>query len=248
MEAAKGSLRAAFDRTTRWFANLLAPLIVLTYAKDVQQAFDYLVERPVLASAFALLFLLVFSYNIAVSMRSRPREIAPQAAQSTEQRPIEGHAPELRSDDTTTAASAARRGQALLRWGAIIGSLAALILVAYVYVLVFVTGIYYVAVASAPDRPSAMREVQYLNQFLEAKGYDDLVARAHPSTATGNPWYMISIGGWHASKEAAQETLEKAKAALGAKMRSDAYIYSTENISPVRVLMIRMRRLFSGSS
>jgi hypothetical protein len=58
------ALRSAFDRATRWFGNLLAPLVIVTYAKDVQQAIDFIVARPVLTGTFALVFVAVLAYNI----------------------------------------------------------------------------------------------------------------------------------------------------------------------------------------
>jgi len=91
-----------------------------------------------------------------------------------------------------------------------------------------------------------IREVQSLNDYFAATGYSDLEARAYASTASGSPWYMISIGSWHTSREEAENTFRRAKHALGPKMRKDAYIYSTKNISPVHMLIRYVRRFFSA--
>ena len=127
-------------------------------------------------------------------------------------------------------------------WVAIVGSLIASFIVVYMYVQVFVKGIYFVAIASAPNKESAIVEIQSLNKYFSEHGYE-LRARAQASTATGSPWYMITIGNWHTSQKAAEETFEEAKKTLGSRMRSDAYIYSTETISPIRVIEGRIRLL-----
>ncbi len=226
-------VRDAFDRATRWFGNLLAPLVIITYTKDAQQAFDYLIERPLLTGSFVLIFIVILLYNVLRTVniqlsgwprwRKRPSEPQPPTADTAEPRPA----------DVPVTSS---RGRTLLRVSAIVGSLLALVLLVYAYVLVFVTGLHFVAIASAPDKASAIAEIQTLNRFFEDNGYSDLEARAHASTATGTGWYMISVGGPHTSRDAAETTFERAKKAMGMKMRTDAYIYSTKNASPTRVI------------
>jgi hypothetical protein len=236
----KHPLIHAFDRATRWFGNLLAPLVIITYAKDAGDAFNYLIERPLLTGSFILVFIIVLAYNVLrtanIQLRGRVRRTqvsAPKTVKPTRDQVEETvSTPEVETPD----APARSRGRSVLRWVAIVGSLVALALLTYAYVLVFVTGLYFVAVASAPDKASAIREIQSLNQIFEQKGRSDLEARAHASTAAGTGWYMISIGGPHTSREAAEQTFRDAKEVMGPKMRSDAYIYSTENASPTRVI------------
>lgn len=242
----KHAVRDAFDRATRWFGNLLAPLVIITFAKDAQQAFEYLIAHPALTGAFALIFAAIFAYNILRNLNIEFGGWPWRREPSTPREVRKSSAPESSAVEATAEVRERSAGRLhLLRWVAVLGSLAALAVVIYVYVLVFVTGIYFVVVASAPDKKSAISEIQSLNRFFEANGYD-LKARAHASTATGNPWYMISIDGWHTSREAAEATFREAKRALGPRMRSDAYIYSTENISPIKVLTSKVRRITSA--
>jgi len=231
----KHALRDAFDRSTRWFGNLLAPLVIIAYARDAQQALDYLIERPLLIGTFALVFIIILAYNL---LRTINIQFGgwPWRWQSARKAAAKNGAPVPSETNSTEEPVKGPRGRALLRWTAILGSLVALVLLVYVYVVVFVTGLHFVAVASAPDKASAIREIQSLNRFFKEEGYTDLEARTHASTATGIGWYMISIGGPHTSQEAAEATFRRAKQALGPRMRSDSYIYSTENTSPVRVM------------
>ncbi len=232
----KHPLRDAFDRATRWFGNLLAPLVIIAYVKDLEETIDYLIERPLLTGSLALVFILVLLYNVLRTLNIQARTwiwwrsvLARKAAPKQEM----SVPPEKNAEKESVGR---QRGRSVLRWAAILGSLVAMGLLVYVYVLVFVTGLHFVAVASAPDKASAIREIQSLNRFFKAQGYSNLEARTHASTATGSGWYMISIGGPHTSREAAEETFREAKRALGPKMRTDAYIYSTENASPLRVI------------
>jgi hypothetical protein len=237
-------VRAAFDRVTRWFGNLLAPLVIITYARDAQEAFDYLIERPLLTGSFALIFILVLAYNVLRTMdlqlgtwmwwrRRADSGAESSAASSDHQERRAAYVPQTKG-----------RTRTVLRWTAILGSLLALVLVVYAYVSVFVTGLHYVAVASAPDKASATREIRSLNRFFQETGHVELEARAHGSTASGTGWYMISVGGPHRSRGAAEATFRKAKQVMGPRMRPDAYIYSTEHASPTRVIRNRIRGLW----
>ena len=241
--ATKNPVAHAFDRTTRWFGNILAPVVIITYARDVEDALNYIMERPLITSLLIIFFIIVLLYNtwgmgrIQFSIRGRKTDdsatdLAEGSADQTIEPPQDRKRgrgfgrPQLRS---------------VLRWAAMLGSLVAVGLLTYAYVLVFVTGLYFVAVASAPDKASAIREIQSLNRYFEEKGRSDLEARAHASS--GNDWYMISIGGPHTSREDAQETFREARKVMGPKMRSDAYIYTTENVSPTRVMRNWIRGL-----
>jgi hypothetical protein len=228
----------AFDRATRWFGNLLAPLIIIAYAKDVQQAFDFVVARPALTAIFALIFVAVFAYNILKTLKIQLiRDKKIRTSQSNQHNSRIETKSEFTVTEKISRSRSPQRYYRMWGWLAIFGSLVALILMAYIYVMVFVNGLFYVVIASAPSEQSAIGEIQALNRFFELSGYSDLEARAHASTASGSPWYMISIGGWHASKEPAEATFRRAKEAMGPRMRSDTYIYSTKDISPKRVII-----------
>jgi len=236
----KGVLIHAVDSATRWFGNLLAPLVIIPYARDAEEAFHYLMERPLVASFFIFGFMLILTYNV---LRTANIQIRGRVGRIRAPAPKTVTTPQERVEETTSAkdvetpdALTEPRARSVVRWVAIVGSLAALAVLAYAYVLVFVTGLHFVAVGSAPDKASAIREIQSLNQFFEQKGRSDLEARAHASTASGSEWYMISVGGPHISREAAEETFREAREVMGPKMRSDAYIYSTENASPTQVI------------
>jgi hypothetical protein len=246
----KNPLIHAVDRATRWFGNLLAPLVIITYARDAEDAFNYLMERPLLTGSFIFVFILVLAYNVLrtanIQFRGRVRKTEVSAPKTFTTPQQQGEETLSTQDVKTRDAPAEPRGRSVLRWVAIVGSLVALVLLTYAYVLVFVTGLHFVAVASAPDKASAIREVQSLNQFFEQKGRSDLEARAHASTSSGSQWYMISIGGPHTSREEAEKTFREAKEVMGPKMRSDAYIYSTENASPTRVMRNWIRGILRG--
>ena len=232
----KHPFREALDRATRWFGNLLAPLVIITYVKDLGEAIDYLRQRPLLTGSFVLIFILVLLYNVlrTINIQFRTRVwwrawLARKGAPEPEEA--------IPSEDSPEQEAVKRLPwPTMLRWTAILGSFVAMGLLVYVYVLIFVTGIHFVAVASAPDKASAIREIQSLNRFFKAQGYSNLEARTYASTATGTGWYMISIGGPHTSRKAAEATFKEARQALGPRMRQDAYIYSTENASPLRVI------------
>jgi hypothetical protein len=235
-DAPNHPFRDAFDRTTRWFGNLLAPLVIVTYAKEAQQAIDYILDHLLLASVFSAIFVGIFAYNIFGTLKLQFGGRFAWRRADNEGVETKAELPKQQAVQTIDPAKGKYDRSALLRWTAIVASSIALLIMAYAYVAVFVTGLHYVAIASAPNKESAIREVQSLNDYFDNHGYPDLKARTHASTGSGSPWYMISIGGWHTSEEAAKKNFQRAKKALGAKMRSDAYIYSTENISPIRML------------
>lgn len=240
------ALGGAFDNATRWFANLLAPLVIVTYAKEAQQTVEYVIAHPIITGISAFAFIGVLGYNVFRNVEieldwrgwRRPRPPQQTAARFPQ--------PERPVSDREKRSKRSWGGRALLRWAMAIASVAALALVSYMYFTVFVTGIYFADLASAPDKGSALREVQTLNQFFAAQGYSDLEARAQASTATGNPSYMITIGSWYTSREAAEAALRRAKRALGPKKYQDAYIYSTKNISLTRVAIGRIRQLWAS--
>jgi len=199
--------------------------------------------RPLLTGFFALLFMLVFLYNVLRNVEIQLSGWTVWRLLWTRREVGRSSAPDSAENQEAEDAREPQKGRSVLRWTAILGSLLALVLVGYVYTLVFVSGLHFVVIASAPNKESAVSEIQSLNRYFEENGYSQLEARAYASTASGSPWYMISIGGWHTSKKAAEATFREAKQALGPRMRPDAYIYSTENISPVRQIFRWIRRL-----
>jgi len=235
-------LRSTFDRTTQGFGNLFAVLIIVTYAKDTQEAFEFVVKHPILAVTFVFLFIALFSYNLLRNLGIGLTDWFRKGVTRAKDEPRAELPPATSTELQESKARGPLRKLPLWRWAAAVASGVALVLVIYIYVAVFVTGIHYVSVASAPNKQTAAQEVQSLNQFFAAKGYTDLEAIAHASTASGSPWYMISIGGWHTSQEAAELTFRRAKEAMRTRMRPDAYIYSTNNISPRRVIIGWLRR------
>ena len=62
-------VRDAFDHATRWFGNLLAPLIIITYAKDAEQGIESIMERPLVVGIFAFVFVAIFAYNIVGTLK-----------------------------------------------------------------------------------------------------------------------------------------------------------------------------------
>jgi len=240
-------VRGAFDRASRWFGNLLAPLIVIAYAKDFKEGLDFLWSHPFLTSGFLLLFGLLFTYNISQDLRLRGRlkklgkhmrgrksGLAQETTSSIRRPPsstreaqvTESSAPAPESADASNGVSKVGTKRTRLSITLALSS-AALTLIALTYVQVFVVGIYYVVAASAPDRAAAASEVRSLESALQAREATGLQPRAHASTATGSPWYMTSLGGPHLTRAGAERTLEQARQTLGDRLRSDAYVYST---------------------
>jgi hypothetical protein len=233
-------LRRTFDRTTQGFGNLTAVLIVVTYAKNTQEAFEFVVKNPVLSVTFIFLFIGLFLYNLLRNFGIKFPNFLRKGAAKAKDEPHRG--PPTSTSEGERNARGPSRKLTLWQWGTAVASSAALALIVYIYVSVFVTGIYYVVVASAPSKETAAQEVQSLNHFFAARGYPDLEASAHASTATGSPWFMISIRGWHTSEESAETTFRRAKEAMGTRMRSDAHIYCTNGVSPRRVIIGWLRR------
>jgi hypothetical protein len=237
----------AFDRTIRWFGNLLAPVIIIATLKDIEETIAFFLNHSAEALVFAFFFLSIFAYNIVRSLDIQLggwQHIASRFKRLWSKE--DATPPEVAPEPPSPAAPPAptkRRGRRLLMWAAIVGSLIASFIVVYMYVQVFVTGIYFVAIASTLNKEGAVAEIHRFNQKFSKHGYD-LRARAYASTASGSPWYMITAGSWHTSRAAAEKTFEEAKKALGSDMPPDAYIYSTDNVSPIRVIEGRIRRLF----
>ncbi len=220
------SVKASFDKTVQWINNFLAPLLLLNYIIQVQKIVEYIFEYPCVASFFILIFASLFLYNIFRHVKFR----SPKKA-------------DYKVIDRTVFKERIRRKKFMV-CGGVLASLIAFILIITTYILVFVTGVYYVAIASAPDRERAVQEAASINKILDQRGLKDLRAKAYASTATGNHWYTITVGGFHFSREEAQKTLRRTLEALGGRMRDDAFVYSTASASPTRTIGVYFKKLF----
>ncbi|MGD8553693.1 MAG: hypothetical protein PVG02_08530, partial [Anaerolineales bacterium] len=203
----------AFDRTIRWFGNLLAPVVIIATLKDIEETMTFLLNHSGKALVFAFLFLSVLVYNVVRSLDiqlggwQHTKSCFKWSWRKEDATPVE-MVPEPPSP--APPAPSKRRGRRLLMWAAIVGSLIASFIVVYLYVQVFVTGIYFVAIASTLNKEGAVAEIHRFNQKFSKHGYD-LRTRAYASTASGSPWYMITAGSWHTSRAAAEETFEETK-------------------------------------
>ncbi len=233
----------SFDRTIRLIGNLLAPVVIIATLKDMQETVEFLLNHIGTTIVFAFLFLSIFAYNVVRSVDIQLGGWKHIKSRFKKPWGKEDSTPAEVVPEPTPPAPSKRRGRRLLMWAAIVGSLIASFIVVYLYVQIFVTGVYLVNIASAPNKESAVAEIQSLNRYFSEHGYD-LRARAYASTLNDNPWYMITVGSWHISRAAAEKTFEEAKKALGPRMRKDAYIYSTKRASAFNVIKGRLLQMF----
>jgi hypothetical protein len=222
----KVPIRFSLDKATQYVSGILAPILIINFLREVHENIEYIIKHPLLATFFLLFFASIFLYNIFrhidFDLLRKPNFKAMNL----------GYFKSLNKKKLFVA-------------GGIIASFSAVVLIIIIYITVFVSGLYYVAIASAPNKSLATNEVLSINNFLAKNGITDLKARAYSSTATGSYWYMITIGGFHFSKRAANNTLNRAKQILGDRMRDDAYIYSTSNASPARKLRFYIKKLLT---
>lgn len=214
-------LVSAFSKSIRCMSNMLAPLVIVTYFREVRESFEFIANHGHLAAWGLLLFFCVFAYSLFQQLGV-------------------GRLLSTLGLRRQTAAIPPQRQKRRLFWTAVglVSALSGLALVLAMYLTVYVSGLHYAVIASAPSKHSAIQEITRINQLLTARGSSSLRARAHESTKTGNPWYMISIGGFHTSSDSARDTLRQARRALGDELRQDAFIYSTSSASFTRQLKL----------
>jgi hypothetical protein len=207
-----GLLKSSIDKTVSWISTILAPVLLIKSLKDLQEIAEYLVENAVIGSIFIISFILILSYNILVHVNLKSKN---------------------KSSLQANQESKYFKSKKAFVYSGLALSAITVILLLCIYFMVFVNGLYFVNIKSAPTRELAVQEITSINKFLDQQGEKQLRAKAYASTATGSKWYMITIGGAHTSKDSAEQTFKKAKKILGWRMPSDARIYSTLSLSRI---------------
>lgn len=212
--------KAAFERTMQNLASISSVLLIFSLLRDVEEAFQFITDSPIIALAALLLFAGLFIYNLISSSKSQRklRLSAPSAVEAkvpgAEQkeddleREAKVSTAEQRESGAEREAGARRR---LVPIGITVSLAALLAIAAILYVLAF-SGVHFVILASYPE-PEVFKHAQAMNERLSELESGDIqvrVGRSRPS----NPSQPIMLSGTYFSAESARRAYTEASAIL----------------------------------
>jgi hypothetical protein len=228
------SFKPPLEKAIQTINIILAPLLIFSYLRDVDDNISFIVENPMISAIFIIFFATLFIANISHHFKSSKINIKRIRLPK-----INLEIKEFNLNKIKTFFKFKIFRKKFFVTLTIFTSVVALILVSITFVTVYITGVHYAQIASFKTEKAAVDELLSINKLLAQKGEKDLRARAY---AVKNG-YIVTVGQFHFTRASAQAVLDKVKLLLPRRIRNDTKIYTPPNISLIRRLKLLINKI-----